>query len=418
MMDGLWAYLHARSVDALARDLLDIFITYYLLYRVLLVLRGTRAMQIGVGLGLVFLLYLVARWLELLTVLNIMDTLLKSALIILVVVFQNDIRRGLMRVGSGAWFGSGRAGEARVIDEVVDAATILARHRTGAIIALEQEANLDEFVGTNNKGHTLDAAVSSRLLVSLFVPEAMNELHDGAVIIRNLRIAKAGMFFPMPETKSLEQSFGSRHRAALGITEETDAVVVVVSEERGSISFCFNGNIVANLDGPRLRSALEGVFAPRAAQKPKKAGKQGAAEPRTGPGIPPTLAGVPEVVKSDERPSTGIRIITQTGASTLDRESDSDTTPQPLRLSKPEVEVAPSSTRDSDTPPPLRKSVSMAVDTAPSSKRASRRPPPPGTPMRAAGPLRTDRPSSVPPPPASENGNVVDENSDTPGESS
>src|SRR5262249_54882326 len=90
-----------------------------------------------------------------------------------------------------------------------------------------------------------------------------NKLHDGAVIIRNLRIAKAGVFFPMPESRVLDPSFGSRHRAALGITEETDAVVVVVSEERGTISFCFNGNIVSNLDGPGLRRALEGVFSPR-----------------------------------------------------------------------------------------------------------------------------------------------------------
>jgi uncharacterized protein (TIGR00159 family) len=270
LLDSLLAYLSSRSGIELLRDALDVFVTYYLFYRALLVLRGTRAIQVGVGLGVVFALYVGAQLLQLITVLNVMGAVLFNALLIIVVVFQNDIRRGLMRVGSGAWFGSGRSLESRVLDQVVDAASELARHRMGAIIAFEQDANLDEFVGAN-KGHTLDAVVSSELLVSLFVPEGTNKLHDGAVIIRDLRIAKAGVFFPMPESRVMDASFGSRHRAALGITEETDAVVVVVGEERGTISFCFNGNIVTNLDGPRLRAALDGVFAlkPRAASKRK-----------------------------------------------------------------------------------------------------------------------------------------------------
>ena len=165
-----------------------------------------------------------------------------------------------MRVGVARVLRAASRGqqETRVIDEVVAAATELARHRMGALICFEQDANLDEFVVA--QGTTLDAAVQRELLVSLFVPESLNKLHDGAVVIRNLRIAKAGVFFPMPDTKMLDKSLGSRHRAALGITEETDAVVVVVSEERGTISFCFNGNIVPNLDGASLRQALLGLF--------------------------------------------------------------------------------------------------------------------------------------------------------------
>ena len=160
----------------------------------------------------------------------------------------------------------GRSYGKKEVDEVIEAATELARHRIGALIAFEQEANLDEFVGTH-RGHVVDAAVTRELLVSLFVPEGINKLHDGAVIIRNLRIAKAGVFFPMPEQRVVDSSFGSRHRAALGITEETDAVVVVVSEERGNISFCFNGNIASNLDGPKLRTMLEAVFSPKSVRK-------------------------------------------------------------------------------------------------------------------------------------------------------
>jgi diadenylate cyclase len=98
----------------------------------------------------------------------------------------------------------------------------------------------------------------------------MNKLHDGSVVIRNLRIAKAGVFFPMPEGRVVDDSFGSRHRAALGITEETDAVVVIVSEERGTISFCFNGNIASNLDGPKLRTMLDAIFSPKVRKKSRR----------------------------------------------------------------------------------------------------------------------------------------------------
>jgi uncharacterized protein (TIGR00159 family) len=205
-----------------------------------------------------------------------------------VVVFQNDIRRGLMRVGSRAFLGGfARAQESRVIDEVVAAATELARHRMGALIAFEQDANLDEFVV--GQGIPVDAAVTRELLVSMFVPESVNKLHDGAVVIRNLRVAKAGVFFPMPESKIVDPSLGSRHRAALGITEETDAVVVVVSEERGTISFCFSGNIVSNLDGASLKQALLGLFG----RKPRKKGSTTTTTRRTLAPRTTTGAGLP-----------------------------------------------------------------------------------------------------------------------------
>jgi diadenylate cyclase len=269
MIDTLFEYFRGRSVLGLGLDILDILVVAAIAYAVLLVLRGTRAMQIGLGLGIVFLLYLVAQWLQLVTLLSVMGSLVTSIILVIVVVFQNDIRRGLERVGSSAWLSFTRSQESQVIDEVVNAATELAKHRIGAIIAFEQDANLDEFVGAH-KGHVLDAKVSDELLVALFLPEGLNKLHDGAVIIRNLRVAKAGVFFPMPE-RSLDSSFGSRHRAALGITEETDAVVVIVSEERGTISFCFNGNIASNLDGPKLKTMLEAIFSPKVRKKSRRA---------------------------------------------------------------------------------------------------------------------------------------------------
>jgi uncharacterized protein (TIGR00159 family) len=265
-------------------------------------------MQMGFGLGVIFLVYVVSKWAGFITLFNLLNALLSSIILIVVVVFQNDIRRGLMRVGSRAFIGGlARQQESKAIDEVVAAATELARHRIGALIAFEQDANLDEFVV--GQGTALDASVQRELLVALFLPESLNKLHDGAVIIRNLRIAKAGVFFPMPDTKLLDKSLGSRHRAALGITEETDAVVVVVSEERGSISFCFNGNIVTNLDGASLRQALLGLFGQRARKRAAKPGSKRAAGTvvQTGTGsfrvtLPPgsaavSLAAAPETVR-------------------------------------------------------------------------------------------------------------------------
>lgn len=258
MLEGFLHLFAPRPTGQVVRDVIDIIIVAYVIYRALLVLRGTRAMQMGLGLGIVGLVYLGAKVFGLATLLNLLSWLLSSIILLVVVVFQNDIRRALIRVGGKAWFSGGREQQSRVIDEVVAAATELARHRMGAIIAFEQDANLLEFVKSD--GIVIDSIVTRELLVSLFVPESVNKLHDGAVLIRDLKIARAGVFFPMPETKILDAAFGSRHRAALGITEETDAVVVVVSEERGTISFCFSGNIVSNLDGQSLRQALSGLF--------------------------------------------------------------------------------------------------------------------------------------------------------------
>ena len=269
LYQGFYRLFAARPPWQVLRDLADIVIVAWVIYRALLVLRGTRAIQMAVGLGIVLLVYVGAKLLHFITLLNLLSWLLSSIVLIVVVIFQNDIRRALIRMGGTAWFTGGREQQSRVIDEVVAAATELARHRMGALIAFEQDANVLEFV--KSEGIPLDSVVTRELLVSLFVPESVNKLHDGAVLIRDLKIARAGIFFPMPDTKILDAQLGSRHRAALGITEETDAVVVVVSEERGTISFCFSGNIVSNLDGQSLRHALLGLFGRSARKKARSA---------------------------------------------------------------------------------------------------------------------------------------------------
>ncbi len=270
MIDWLTRTFGGRPWYEMVRDVCDVIAVAFVIYRALLVIRGTRAMQMGAGLVVILLLYLAAKLFALVTLLNLLGYLLSSIILIVVVVFQNDIRRALIRVGSQAWLGRGTKQEqSRVIDEVVAAVTELARHRIGAIIAFEQDANLLEF--TKSEGTVLGAAVTRELLVALFFPDGVNKLHDGAVLIRDLKIARAGVFFPMPDTKLLDKSLGSRHRAALGITEETDAVVVVVSEERGVISFCFNGNIVPNLDGTALRQTLLRLLGQKGQTPPTRA---------------------------------------------------------------------------------------------------------------------------------------------------
>ena len=305
MLEGLRRLISDRSFLDVLRDVIDIIIVTYVIYRALLVLRGTRAMQMGIGLGIVFLVYLGAKLFKLVTLLNLLSWLLSSIILIVIVVFQNDIRRALIRMGGRAWFSGGREQQSRVIDEVVAAATELARHRMGAIIAFEQDANILEFV--KSEGIVLESAVTRELLVSLFVPESVNKLHDGAVLIRDLKIARAGVFFPMPETKILDASLGSRHRAALGITEETDAVVVVVSEERGTISFCFSGNIVSNLDGQSLRHALLGLFG-RSSRKKRMARKAATASARPATPMPPSRS----AITLAPPPSSATPIVTKT----------------------------------------------------------------------------------------------------------
>ncbi len=403
MLETFVSYFADRNVAQLARDALDVFIVYYIFYRALLVVRGTRAIQVGVGLGAVMLLYVVAQRLRLETVLNILGTLLSSMLLLVVVVFQNDIRRGLMRLGRGASLGGSRTAESQVIDDVVEAATELAKHRIGAIICFEKEANLDEFVEQSQKGISLDAQVTRELLVSLFLPEGLNKLHDGAVIIRSLRIAKAGVFFPMSGTRAMDSQFGSRHRAAMAITEETDAVLVVVSEERGTISFCFNGNIVSPISAADLRSMLNAELGPRkkATKVAAKAVLARAAAPKSAADRSSrvTLASPPEesertskllvertsrsedrktaIPTADDSGPISIRFTEPTDARQPGA-APADETPKPLRQRKAEpTEAEPEARPTSDAPKPLRQLKPESIEVEPEVR-------PTGTPLAPA----------------------------------
>ncbi len=252
MIDGL-------TVGSVLTTIVDVALVYYLIYRILLTIRGTRAAQMIVGIVLIGAAFFVAERLELTTVSWLLDNFISYFIILIIVVFQQDIRRALGRIGSGV-LPFGRRQEATfTVDEVVAACAQLARARMGAIIVFERDAALEEFVDDATR---IDAALSRQLLVSLFVPAKDNELHDGAVVINKAhRLELARALLPLSRATDLGPEFGTRHRAALGITEDTDAVVVVVSEERGEISLCFKGSIARDLEPVMLRRALVGLFA-------------------------------------------------------------------------------------------------------------------------------------------------------------
>jgi diadenylate cyclase len=259
MFGSLEELLRSLSIATVATTVFDILLVYYLIYRLLLTIRGTRAAQMIVGIVLVGAAFFVAERLELSTVSWLLDNFISYFIILIIVVFQQDIRRALGRIGQNVMPFGRKQETTHIVDEVVAATAQLARTRMGAIIVFERDATLEEFVDDASR---IDAVLSRQLLVSLFVPSKDNELHDGAVVIgKSHRIDLARALLPLSKATDLGPEFGTRHRAALGITEDTDAVAVVVSEERGEISLCFKGSIARDLEPVMLRRALVGLFA-------------------------------------------------------------------------------------------------------------------------------------------------------------
>jgi len=237
------------------RDTVDILLVAMGIYWLLLLLRGTRAVQILFGVGVLILASLASSMFQLVTLQRILEELTGPAVIIIVILFQHDIRRALASVGRGLFSSASGPAETQILEEIVRAAQALAQKRVGALIVLERETNLDDQV---EAGTALDAHVSKDLLISLFIP--YSPLHDGAVVIQQGRIAQAGCILPLTLRDDLPEGVGTRHRAAVGVTEETDAVVVVVSEETAAISIVVRGELIGDLDGPKLRVALREVL--------------------------------------------------------------------------------------------------------------------------------------------------------------
>lgn len=234
----------------------DVVIVAVLVYRGLLFIRGTRAAPMLAGLTFIVLLYFVAQPLGLVTLSWLLNNFLSSLILVVVVLFQDEIRRGLTKVGLQPIF---RRAKRTLLDSTLeDIARVCVRlqeARLGALIVLQREVGLDEFV--QDSVH-LDAVLSRKLLYSLFLKES--PLHDGAVLIEGDRIKAASSVLPLSFNPDLDPNLGTRHRAALGISERSDAVVVVVSEENGAISLVHEGVMERNLDDATLRVALQRAF--------------------------------------------------------------------------------------------------------------------------------------------------------------
>lgn len=248
--------------------LLDIVIVATLVYQAIMMVRGRRAAPIFAGLGLVVVLYFLATRFNLELTRTILANLVPYTAFALIVLFQSDIRRALARIGRGGWIGFRRGVVRReTIADIVLAVSRMSRDRTGALIVIERNIGLRTFI---ESGVPLDAYLSRDLLLSIFQPGS--PLHDGAVIVQGDRIAAAAAFLPLSMNPNISRTLGTRHRAAIGVTEETDAIAVVVSEETGRISIAANGNIELDVTVEYLEQRLLELLA----------GSRGSRRPATG----------------------------------------------------------------------------------------------------------------------------------------
>lgn len=239
-----WPHISAVAI-------IDILLVAFLIYQFLILIRGTRAAPMLVGIAVIALAFYFARLGELRTLNWVLSTLLPYVVFAMIVVFQSEIRRGLAKLGSRIALMRPSSQTADVYDDIVLAASLFSQNQTGALIVIEREIGLRTYI---ESGVPLDARLSYDLLATLFRPSA--PLHDGAVIVQNERIAAAACFLPLSMNPVLSTQLGTRHRAGIGITEETDAVAVIISEETGAISLAVAGSIERELTVERLRERL------------------------------------------------------------------------------------------------------------------------------------------------------------------
>ncbi len=262
-MQTFWAqiesFLYSIFHQLTFADIADILIVTFLLYKLLMLTKETRASAVLKGLAVLFLATWVSDLLGLTAMSWILTTLLSNGTLVLVVLFQPELRRALEQIGRGTIRDSlhkgGSDASRQVINEIANCMMNLSRRRVGALIVIEQKIGLKDVVET---GTTLDGIISAPLLENIFEPNT--PLHDGAVLIRGNRIMAAGCILSLSEGKGISHELGTRHRAALGISETTDAISLIVSEETGIISFAKEGRLTRHLDRTALEEVLGGIY--------------------------------------------------------------------------------------------------------------------------------------------------------------
>jgi diadenylate cyclase len=252
------------------QDIVDIAIVSIIVYKIIILIKGTKAARILAGLGVLLIAFSFARHLQLYTMDWIIQSFWAQVVIALIVLFQPEIRKALAQMGETSLLKSlTSAEELRSLEEIVKASVALANRKIGALIVIERDVSLKDYVEI---GISLDARVSNELLLSLFHPTS--PIHDGAVVIRGNRVVAAGCFLPLTLGAGVSKTLGTRHRAGIGITEETDAVAIIISEKTGNISVSIGGKLESHLDMSTLRDILTELFA-KAKRLSKQASKQG-----------------------------------------------------------------------------------------------------------------------------------------------
>jgi len=242
------------------QDIVDIILMSIILYRLLLIIKGTKAAHMLMGLGVLLLASLLSRYFELYTVDWLIQSFWAQIVIAVIILFQPEIRRALAQMGETQFLRTlTSAEELKSLEEIVRASVALANRKIGGLIAIERDTSLKDFVEI---GTPLDAKVSKEVLLSIFHPTS--PIHDGAVVIKGNRIVAAGCFLPITMSPDVNKALGTRHRAGLGLSEETDAVIIIVSEETGTISMAINGKLDTHLDMGTLRDILTDLFTAKA----------------------------------------------------------------------------------------------------------------------------------------------------------
>lgn len=241
-----------------SKFIIEIAILWFVFYMLFLFIKGTRALQVLKGIVILVIIFLITKELQLETINWILTRLFTISVIAFLVIFQPELRRGLARIGQFGMF----SGQQQALDEIVKANLIMSKKKIGGLIAIEREIGLRPYI---ESGVKMDSHVTSELLNTIFTPNA--PLHDGGVVVQGSIIAAAGCLFPLTQNPHVPGALGTRHRAAMGLSEETDAVLVVVSEETGDISISVNGKLARHHDEKEFGRALSNIFRPKRPRK-------------------------------------------------------------------------------------------------------------------------------------------------------
>ena len=245
------------------RDIIDILIVAAAFYKLFMLIRETRAEQLTKGILALFVFTKISEWIELYTVYWILEKTMTVGVLAILIVFQPELRRALEYIGRSSFFTKSfievkDESLSQIVDEIVEAVASLSRQKIGALVVIERTTGLSEVVETGTK---INGKVSSDLLINIFIPNT--PLHDGAVIIKEDMIKAAGCFLPLTDNTSLSKDLGTRHRAALGISEKSDSLAIVVSEETGAISIAESGSLARYLDTKTLEQILMDMYKPK-----------------------------------------------------------------------------------------------------------------------------------------------------------